>query len=91
MGISMDVIFCDETLPDGGYQDLLRAVRAEHRAARFVALFKSREGQEHFEALRLGATNVFAGSYQPDCVEQILNRAERNTLRKQAIGTAASA
>jgi len=78
MGQPMDVIFCDEHLPDGSYPDFLRAVRSEHRLARFVVLLSAEDDwEDYLQAMRLGASDVLRGSYQPTDVELVLFRAGR--------------
>ena len=78
MGQPMDVIFCDERLPDGGYPDFLRAVRSEHRLARFVLLLSSEDDwKDYRQAMRLGVSDVLRRSYQPTDVELLLIRIGR--------------
>ena len=78
MSQPMDVIFCDERLPDGSYPDFLRAVRSEHRLARFVLLLSSEDDwKDYRQAMRLGVSDVLRRSYQPTDVELVLIRIGR--------------
>jgi len=80
MSKPIDVIFCDDRLPDGHYPDFLSAVRSEFRTARFVLMLNSQdweEWQECLQPMRRGAIDVLRDSYQPTDVELILIRAGR--------------
>ena len=84
MGQPIDVIFCDERLPDGSYPDFLSAVRSEHPTTRFVVLLTSEDDwQDFLQAIRLGASDVLRGSYQPTDVELALMRAGREVAQGQ--------
>jgi len=74
---SIDIVFCDDRLADGYYADFLRAVRSEHRMTRFVVLLSSDDWEDFLEAMRLGATDILRGSWQPTDVELVLIRAGR--------------
>jgi DNA-binding NtrC family response regulator len=84
MGQPIDVIFCDEHLPDGRYPDFLSAVRSEHQLARFVVLLSSEDDwEDYLQAMRLGASDVLRCSYQPTDVELVLIRAGREVGLEQ--------
>jgi len=91
MGRSPDVIFCDESLPDGNYQEFLSAVHYGHKAARFAVLLESENREDCLRALDLGATDIFAGSYEPSGIEQVLTQAELDTRQKTELGGVISA
>jgi len=58
-GSSIDVVFCDESLPDGSYRVLLEPLTStEQRTTRFVVTLGTGEWHEYLEAMRLGATDV---------------------------------
>ena len=90
MSHSIDVIFCDDQLPDGHYADFLRAVRSEHRMTQFIVLLSSDNWGDFLEAMRLGVTDVLRGVWRPRDVELILSRAERD-IEKEALHLSASA
>ena len=84
MSQPVDVIFCDQRLPDGSYPDFLKAVRSEHPTTRFVVLLSSEDDwQDYLEAMRLGASDVLRVSYQPTDVELVLIRAGREVGQEQ--------
>jgi len=84
MSQPIDVIFCDERLPDGHYPDFLSAVRSEFRTARFIVILSSEDdGQDYLHAMRLGASDVLRVSYQPTDVELVLIRVGREAGPEQ--------
>ena len=84
MSQPIDVIFCDERLPDGHYADFLTAVRSEFRTARFIVILSSEDdGQDYLHAMRLGASDVLRVSYQPTDVELVLIRVGREAGPEQ--------
>lgn len=91
MGKCVDIIFCDENLPDGAYPDFLCAVRSEHKLTRFVVLLSSEEWEEYLQAIRLGASDVLRGSCQPTDIELVLIRAGRDIGQQEEFRMAASA
>jgi DNA-binding NtrC family response regulator len=77
-GSSIDVVFCDESLPDGSYRALLEALaETEQRSIRFVVTLVTGEWHEYLEAMRLGATDVLRCPLQSIEVELVLIRAVR--------------
>ena len=87
----VDVILCDESLPDGTYQGFLCAVRSEHKMTRFVVLLSSDVWGEYLEAIRLvGAYDVVRCPYQPTDIELILIRALRDVRQKEDLRLAAA-
>ena len=87
----VDVILCDESLPDGTYRDFLCAVRSEHKMTRFVVLLSSDVWEEYLEAIRLvGAYDVVRCPYQPTDIELVLIRASRDLRRKEDLRLAAA-
>jgi len=86
----VDVILCDESLPDGTYQDFLCVVRSEHKMTRFVVLLSSDAWEKYLEAIRLGACDVVRCPYQPTDIELVLIRASRDLRQKEELHLAAS-
>jgi two-component system, NtrC family, response regulator len=91
MNHPIDVIFCDERLPDGTYPDFLSAVRSDHGTTRFIVLLSSEEWEDYLLALRLGVSDVLRGSFQPTDVELVLIRASRAVGQREELHLSASA
>ena len=91
MNHPIDVVFCDNLLPDGHYPDFLKSVRSEHRMARFIVLLSSDDWEDFLEAMRLGVSDVLRSSCQPTDVELVLMRAGREVGQRQELHLAASA
>lgn len=87
----IDVIFCDERLPDGTYPDFLSAVRSDHRTTQFIVLLSSEEWEDYLQAMRLGVTDVLRGSFQPTDVELLLIRASRGAGQREVLHLSATA
>ena len=83
MSHPIDVVFCDDRLPDGHYPDFLRAVRSEHRMTQFIVLLNSDNWPDYLEAVRLGATDTLKASCQPTDVELVLIRAGREVGQRE--------
>jgi two-component system NtrC family response regulator len=91
MNHPIDVIFCDERLPDGTCPDFLCAVRSDHRTTRFIVLLSSEEWEDYLQAMRLGVTDVLRGSFQPTDVELVLIRARREVGQREELHLSATA
>lgn len=87
---SVDLILCDERLPDGAYPEFFFAARAEHMMVRFVVMLASNEWEDYLKAMKLGVTDALRLSYQPTDVELILIRAGGRTWQQEDLRTTAS-
>jgi len=87
----VDLILCDEELPDGAYPEFLAAVCAEHRVTRFVVLLASDEWEDYVQALKLGVGDALLASYLPTDLELILIRASRESSQQEMLRMAAGA
>jgi len=76
-GQAVDVIFCDEHLPDGSYGDLLHAQHCERKVQRVVVATRTGEWDLYFEAVGKGAFDVIRSPWHPTDVEMALIRALR--------------
>jgi CheY-like chemotaxis protein len=76
-GRSIEIVFCEETLPDGSYRQLLEPLIEQHRMTRFVLTLCTGEWEQYLEAVRLGATDVLRCPLQEIEVELVLIRAGR--------------
>ncbi|MGB2633390.1 MAG: hypothetical protein WAM58_05590 [Candidatus Acidiferrum sp.] len=77
------VVFCEERLSDGSYNDLLREVRALSEDIRFVVMLCTGEWEEYLEALRLGAEEVLRCPLQPTDVDLALIHAMRGPAARR--------
>lgn len=77
----LSVIFCDESLPDGSYRQLLETVAAKYKETRFVVALGLGEWEEYLRAMRSGATDVLRCPLQAIEVELVLIRASRDRDR----------
>jgi DNA-binding NtrC family response regulator len=73
----IQVVFCEERLPDGSFRDLLRMQFVKAQATRWVVLLTTGEWAEYLEALRLGATDVLRCPMNPTDIDLALIRATR--------------
>lgn len=79
---SFGIVFCDESLSDGTYRDLL-SMSIE---LKLVLLLRSGDWPEYLEAMQQGAFDVLRCPLQPAEVENVLLRAttEHATPRKSS-------
>ena len=95
------LVFCDKSLPDGTYRDLLTAARGLATRVRVVVTSHQADWDEYLEAMRLGAFDVIAVPCRPTDVEWMVIQAKRDDrahsraadpvvapLRQAATGTA---
>jgi DNA-binding NtrC family response regulator len=69
---SIEVIFCEESLPDGSYRQFLEPPTAKNKLKRIVVMLRTGEWDEYLEAMRLGVTDVLRCPLQPIEVELVL-------------------
>jgi len=79
----IDLVLCDESLPDGMYPELFAAVHAEQRAMRFVVVLASDEWEDYLQAMKVGVADALRRSYQPTDLELILIRASRESQQEE--------
>lgn len=72
------LVFCDESLSDGSFRDLLRANHAWMSRPRIVVIFNTGEWAEYLEALQLGVFEVISAPLHPTDVELAVIRAIRD-------------
>jgi DNA-binding NtrC family response regulator len=73
----VEIVFCDERLPDGCYSDLIRQNPAQYRVPRVVVTTRTGDWDLYFEALRKGAFDVIRCPYCATDVEMTVIRAVR--------------
>ena len=71
----VDVVFCDDRLPDGSYADLLR--RSSSKAPRIVVTTRTGDWELYFEALEKGAFDVIQSPCYSTHVEMTITRVLR--------------
>jgi DNA-binding NtrC family response regulator len=81
---AVDVIFCDEHLPDGSYCDLLDTRHYDHKIPRVVVATRTGEWDLYFEAVGKGAFDVIRSPWHATEVEMALIRAMREENRVEA-------
>jgi len=74
----IELIFCDESLSDGSFRDLLRANHTWMGKPRIVVIFSTGEWAEYLEALQLGVFEVISAPLHPTDVELAVIRAIRD-------------
>ena len=74
----VEMIFCEEFLPDGSYRELLEHVTAVNSSTAFVVTLCTGEWDEYLEAIRLGATDVLRCPLRSIDLELVLVRAGRD-------------
>jgi DNA-binding NtrC family response regulator len=79
----LEVIFCEEFLPDGSYRQLLEPLVTKNSATRFVVTLCTGEWDEYLQAMNLGATEVLRCPLQSIDVELVLIRAGRDRERQR--------
>jgi DNA-binding NtrC family response regulator len=82
--LSFDMVFCEESTPDGSYRELLNLVLARHRETRFITILSSDRGPEFLEATQSGATGAIPGPLDRSDVGMIFLHAmmEQNEPRR---------
>lgn len=80
----VDLIFCDEYLPDGSYSDLIHTNHWNHKIPRIVVATRHAEWDFYFEALRKGAFDITRSPWHASDVEMVLIRALRDECQQAA-------
>ena len=74
---TVEIVFCDEHLPDGSYCDLIRPSHCDHRIPRVVVTTRTGEWELYFEAVTKGAFDVIRSPWYATDVELAVIRALR--------------
>ncbi len=80
----IELVFCDDELPDGSYRDLLPAARYRQQGTRVVVITRAGEWEEYLEAMRLGAFDFIRGPMHPTDVELVVLRAQHEQNERAA-------
>lgn len=68
------LILCEENLPDGGYQELLRETEDCGAAVPLVVLSRAGEWDEYLRAIRLGAMDMITPPYHRSILLALFRR-----------------
>jgi DNA-binding NtrC family response regulator len=86
---AIEVVFCDEHLPDGWYQDLIHTDHFDHRIPRVVVTTRTGDWELYFAAVAKGAFDVIRSPWHATDVEMVVIRALRE--EQQALSSKAAA
>jgi DNA-binding NtrC family response regulator len=82
--VNPSLIFCEETLADGTYRDLLREI-SKSLKSRFVVISPTADLDQHYnEAIALGAFDMIASPCRRSDVQWIAIRAMHEDARRTA-------
>ena len=84
----IDLVFCDQHLPDGTYHHVLALRRVEGKMPRLVVTTRVGGWEEYAEATRLGAFDVIPCPLRPPDIELAVFRAMHVEEQKAAHATA---
>src|SRR5258708_9754088 len=76
-GQTVDVVFCDEHLPDGSYDELIHPNHFDRRIPRVVVTTRTGELDLYFEAVTKVAFDVIRSPWYASDVEMVVIRAQR--------------
>jgi CheY-like chemotaxis protein len=80
----VDLVFCDEHLPDGSYSDLIHTNHSHPKIPRIVVATRHAEWGFYFEALRKGAFDITRSPWHATDIEMVLIRALRDECQQTA-------
>lgn len=84
----MNLVFCDEHLPDGSYRDMVELLRNRDISLPVVVTTHVGEWKEYLEATELGAFDMIPFPLRPTDVELTVIRAMRGEELKAAAAAA---
>jgi DNA-binding NtrC family response regulator len=74
---AVEIVFCDDHLPDGSYVDLIHCEHYEQRIPRIAVITRTGEWELYFEAIGKGAFDVLRSPWYATDVEMTVIRALR--------------
>jgi DNA-binding NtrC family response regulator len=78
------VVFCEDTLSDGGFREILRLVKATRPESQVVVASKLGDVDEYIEAMNLGAFDFIAPPYRDaDVISVIDSACDRYRLKRK--------
>lgn len=75
---TFEIVFCDESLPDGSYANLIHPNHFERRIPRVIVATRVGEWELYLDALRKGAFDVVRAPWHATDVEMTVIRALRD-------------
>ena len=87
---AVEIVFCDEHLPDGSYCELIRSFGPEGRIPRVVLITRTGEWELYFEATSKGAFDVIRSPWHATDLELAVIRACREQDRPASARAAAA-
>jgi DNA-binding NtrC family response regulator len=84
------LVFCEERLGDGSYEEFLAELREAKQSTRFVVMLCTGEWDEYLDALRAGADEVLRCPLEPTEVDLALIHAMRERSGSSAFARAES-
>jgi DNA-binding NtrC family response regulator len=85
---AVEIVFCDEHLPDGSYCDLIRSFGPDGEIPRIVLITRTGEWELYFEATNKGAFDVIRSPWHATDVELAVIRACREQDRPASVRAA---
>ena len=70
---SVDLVFCEDNLPEGDFREVLRLAKATRPEAQVVVSSLLGEWEEYLEAMQLGAFDYVAPPYRDTEILSIVN------------------
>ena len=87
---AVEIVFCDEHLPDGSYCDLIRSFGPDGEIPRVVLITRTGEWELYFEATSKGAFDVIRSPWHATDLEMAVIRARREQNRPASVRVAAA-
>jgi DNA-binding NtrC family response regulator len=87
---AVEMVFCDEHLPDGSYCDLIRSFGPDGAIPRVVLITRTGEWELYFEATSKGAFDVIRSPWHATDLELAVIRACREQDRPASVRVAAA-
>jgi len=87
---AVEIVFCDEHLPDGSHCDLIRSFGPDGEIPRVVLITRTGEWELYFEATSKGAFDVIRSPWYATDVELAVIRACRERDRSASFRSAAA-
>ena len=86
-GRPVHLVFCEDSLPEGGYREVLRITKAIGSGVPVVVCSPLGELDRYLEAMELGAFDFVAPPYRRAEVEAIVNAVRRDSMANHMGGT----
>ena len=71
------LVFCDESLSDGSFRELLDGVKREKTSPKVVVAIRTGDWKEYLEAMQLGAFDAIRCPLRETEIENVVARAMR--------------